>query len=112
VNLKPAFGSGPQVETEQTNMPRLQVAHVREQGVDLIIVPLNDQFEYNPPQAQNSAVHEIQARATSAGPRGTVVPVWNNGGRMKFIAPRNWHPFFNGLSLNWVAANLNRELYW
>lgn len=94
-------------------MPSVKVAHVREQGIDLIIALLNHEFGHKTPQDQREIVGEIQVRARSAGLAGTVVPVWDSGsGRMSFIAPQNWHPFFRGLSLRSVWANVNREISW
>lgn len=62
---------------------------------------------------QNEIISELQSRATSAGLAGTVVLVWDNGGgHMRFIAPVKWHPFFRSINLQFVAANINRELYW
>lgn len=94
-------------------MPRFKVAHVREQGIDLIIIPLDDDFGRKTQADQNSAIAELQARASSAGLAGRVVPAWDaGGGRMAFIAPPNWHPFFKSINLAFVIANINRELYW
>lgn len=94
-------------------MPRFQVAHINQQGVDLIIVPLNHDFGFKSPRQQQGAVYELQTRARAAGLRGTVVPVWEgSAGGMAFIAPKNWHPFFQSLSLPAVYQNMNRELYW
>jgi hypothetical protein len=93
-------------------MPHFKVAHVREQGVDLIIIPLDSNFGAKSQSEQHGAISELQVRASSAGLAGKVVPVWDNGGRMAFIAPPNWHPFFKDLNLGFVAQNLNRELYW
>lgn len=93
-------------------MPSVQVAHIREQGIDLIIVPLADAFDYQTDEQRSQEVSELQLRATAAGLRGTVVPVWRSGGSMKFIAPQNWHPYFRGLSLPAVRASLNREISW
>lgn len=94
-------------------MPNLKVAHVRQQGVDLIIAPLDHDFGYKTPQDQREIVGEIQVRARSAGLAGTVVPVWDSGGgRMSFIAPQPWHPFFRSLSLRSVWSNVNREISW
>ena len=94
-------------------MTRMSIAHVREQGIDLIVVPLDRSFGYKSDRDQYDIVSELQARSRSAGLGGTVVPVWDNGGgRMAFIANRNWHPFFSSIGLDWVYANLNRELVW
>lgn len=94
-------------------MPRFDVAHIRQQGVDLIIVPLDKSFGFKGDSEKDAIILELQERASSAGLAGTVVPVWDNvGGRMAFIAPRPWHPFFRSLTLSHVASNVNRELYW
>ncbi|WP_343716784.1 hypothetical protein [Inquilinus sp.] len=94
-------------------MPDLKVAHVRQQGVDLIIAPLDRQFGYKTREAQQEIIDEIQLHSRSAGLAGTVVPVWDGGGgQMAFIAPRNWHAFFRSLNLRAVWANVNRELHW
>ena len=94
-------------------MPSMKVAHVRQQGVDLVIAPLDPDFGYKTPQDQREIVSEIQLRSRSAGLAGTVVPVWDGGGgRMSFIAPQPWHPFFRSLDLRSVWANVNREISW
>jgi hypothetical protein len=94
-------------------MPDFDVAHIRQQGVDLIIVPLDRSFGHKNDSDKDAIITELQGRASSAGLAGTVVPVWDNGGgRMAFIAPQPWHPFFMSLTLRQVAANVNRSLYW
>jgi hypothetical protein len=40
------------------------------------------------------------------------VPVWNSCGRMEFLAPQGYHPFFRSISLDFILANINRSLYW
>jgi hypothetical protein len=94
-------------------VPTLKVAHVRQQGIDLVIAPLNSDFGHKTRHDQEEIVSEIQVRSRSAGLAGTVVPVWDNGGgRMAFIAPNNWHPFFHSLNLSAVWANVNCEISW
>ena len=94
-------------------MPSLKIAHLREQGQDMIIVPLDSNFGYKNSSDQQNIVDEIELHARGAGLAGRVVPVWDNGGgRMAFIAPRPWHPFFQSLNLSVVCSTLNRELSW
>jgi hypothetical protein len=94
-------------------MTRYKVAHLRHQGIDLIIIPLQSSFGTQTVQHQQENISELQARASAAGLAGTVVPVWDSGrGRMAFIAPRNWHRFFRSLDLARVLATLNREISW
>jgi len=79
----------------------------------MIIVPLDDAFSHQNPTAKDATVREIQVRSLSAGLKGKVVPVWDSGGgRMAFIAPRQWHPFFQSIDLGFVWSNVNCELIW
>lgn len=87
------------------------LAHIQQQGVDLIIIPLDSSFGQRSNADQNAIVAALQACARSAGLRGVVVPVWNaGGGRMGFLAQRNWHAFFSSINLAFVAQNINRRL--
>lgn len=93
-------------------MPRFKVAHIKEQGVDLIIVPLDSSFNLKSQEQQTEIVNDLQAHATAAGLAGIIVPVWTVGSTIYFIAPPNWHPFFRSISWNFVLQNINREIYW
>jgi len=69
-------------------MPRFKITYVREQGVDLIIVPLDHSFGSKVAWEQQSIASELQSHAQGAGLAGTVVTVWDSGeGRMGFLAP-------------------------
>lgn len=92
-------------------MPTFQVAHLREQGQDIIIVLVDTSFGYKSQQEQNEVCASLQACASRAGLAGTVVPIWDaGGGRMQFLAPEPWVPFFQSMSLADFAASVNREL--
>jgi len=92
-------------------MATYDVAHIREQGQDMVIVPMNSAFGRLPAHEQEEQIALLQQYSTSAGLRGTVVPVWDaGGGRMGFRAPRPWHPFFRNLDLATVAASINKRL--
>lgn len=93
-------------------MPRFNVAHLHEQGQDMIIVPLDSNFGAKSHGDQRAITADLQWHANDAGLRGTVVPVWDHSGRMAFIAPQQWHPFFQSINLRFVAANVNREISW
>lgn len=94
-------------------MPHLRVAHLRQQGQDMIIVPLDSEFGRRTSQERDGVISEIRLRSAAAGLAGEVVTVWDAGaGRMGFIAPPPWHPFFRSIGLGFVHANLNRELVW
>jgi len=91
-------------------MQKFKVAHIREQGQDIIMVLVNRNFSIKSEDEQNEICIWLQGCATLAGLAGTVVPVWDNGGRLSFRAPQRWHPFFKSISLSFVAANINKTL--
>lgn len=93
-------------------MPRFKAAHIREQGIDLIIIPLDSSFHHKSQQEQTEIIDELQMRANAAGLAGTVIPVWTVGDRMGFIAPQNWHPFFRSITRDAIYMNLNKEIFW
>jgi hypothetical protein len=94
-------------------MPRFKLAHVKQQGADLLIVPLSPSFALKSAAEQNAMVGELRARAAAAGLAGTVVPVWDcPAGRMRFLAPKGLHPFFRRLDLDRVLKLVNRDLSW
>ena len=93
-------------------MPHFRIAHLREQGQNMVIVPLDSSFGHKTREDQDTMITELQLRARAAGLAGTVVPVWESGGRMSFIAPQPWHPFFRSLSITGVLRNINKELSW
>lgn len=92
-------------------MQRIPIAHINEQGQNIIIVPLDQSYGYKSVVEQRRVILALQSAASSARLVGTIVPVWNAGsGRMGFIAPEPWYGFFQSLSLPVIVRLLNREL--
>lgn len=92
-------------------MAKYKIAHIQQQSVNLIIIPLDSSFGRKTSSEQNQTTGALQGCSSAAGLAGTVVPVWDaGGGRMAFLAHSNWHSFFQSIDLNFVARNINREL--
>lgn len=87
-----------------------QVAHIREQGQDMIIVPMDPSINSKTLQQQNDVKSYIQASASSAGLSGTVCLIWSAGNKFSFLAPTQWHAFFRSINMNFVSANINKRL--
>jgi hypothetical protein len=76
-------------------MPHLKLAHIHEQGNDMLIFPLDSNFANKTSADKNATLEELQARANAAGLPGHAAAVWDEGGgRMGFFAPPRWHGFF------------------
>lgn len=92
-------------------MARYKVAHIREQGNDMIIIPLDSSFNNKTSHQQTEAMEGFQIAASSAGLRGQVVLIWKSGNYVKFIGPQQWHPFLKSPGIyQLVMANINKEL--
>jgi len=87
-----------------------EIAHIREQGVDLIIVFLASVFGTLPAAEQQQTILQLTACARGAGLAGTVIPVWPAGSQWRFIAPQEMHPFFTTVDFGLLAASINKKL--
>ena len=94
-------------------MPSFKVAHINEQGKDLIIFPLAPDFGNLTGEDQDRELAFLGSRANSAGLRGVAVAVWDLGmGRVAFRGPVSFYPFLSGINMKFVMAHVNREISW
>lgn len=93
-------------------MPCFKVAHIFEQGQDMIIFPLDSAIHNKPDSEKEDILSELQMRARAAGLAGRAVIMWQHGRHSHFMGPRAWQPFLRGLSIHQVHASLNREIRW
>jgi len=92
-------------------MPIFQVAHLRRDGQDVIIVPVDRSFGKRSPAEQARIQEAFQRSAATVDMPGVVVPVWEDAsGRMAFRAPPPWHDFFKTIDMVYVATALNQTL--
>jgi hypothetical protein len=92
-------------------MPTFQVAHLRRDGQDIIIVPVDRSFGKRSPAEQARIQEAFQRSAAAVEMLGVVVPVWEDAaGRMAFRAPPPWHEFLKSIDMVYVATALNRTL--
>jgi hypothetical protein len=87
-----------------------EVAHLNEQGQDMIIIPVSDSVSSMSNSEQNELKSSLQFYAEDAGLAGEVCLVWNHGSHFYFLAPQPWHGFFKSIDMHFVACNINREL--
>lgn len=92
-------------------MPTFQVAHLRRDGQDVIIVPVDRFFGVRSSAEQARIQEAFQRSAVAADMPGVVVLVWEDAsGRMAFRAPPPWHVFFESIDMVYVATGLNGSL--
>lgn len=92
-------------------MTAFDVAHIRQQGQDMIIVPMRSDFGRKAPSEQTSIESALAFAAHRARLAGHVVTVWDAGsGHMAFRGPSQWRAFLASISLRWVGANINKQI--
>jgi len=91
-------------------MASFDVAHVRVQGSDVILIVVDSAFGHKSKSEQDEALVGFRLAASHAGLRGGVAVVWNQGSRVMSFGPRNWQGFLRSLTWPWIAANINRKL--
>jgi hypothetical protein len=92
-------------------MPTFQVASLRHEDRDVIIVPVDRSFGKRSPAEQARIQEAFQRSAAASDIPGIVVPVWEDTtGRMAFRAPPPWYEFFKSIDMVYVATALNRSL--
>ena len=92
-------------------MATFRIAHIKEQGVNVIIVPLGAAFGALTEDGRQHIIVALEAAALAAEYRGRVVPMWLERQRARSIAPPEWVVFFSTLKWRDVVKNLNRELH-
>ncbi len=87
-----------------------EVAHIREQGQDMIIIPVSNSVNNMTNQKQNELKSSLQYFAGDAGLAGEVCLVWEHSRHFHFLAPQQWHGFFKSINMQFVAHNVNKKL--
>jgi hypothetical protein len=87
-----------------------EVAHIREQGENVILIVVSPSFGSRSSSAQAATHTALEIAAHRAGLAGGVALVWDNGGRVMTYGPRQWAGYLQGLSWPYIAANVNRTL--
>jgi hypothetical protein len=89
---------------------KFEVAHVKESGQDMVIIPVNPSFISKDARTQQQIYTDIQVCVRSARLSGTVVLVASGSGRFQFYGPKQWQHFLQSIDMDWVTARINKEL--
>ena len=94
-------------------MPTYPCAHISHDSLDLLIVPLDDNFESMSSAAKASVAEVFEEKARAAGFAGVLIPVWRReAALMGFLAPVTHHPFLQTLDIETVSGMINGQLSW
>lgn len=89
----------------QFAMQSFDVAHRREQGVDLIIVFVDERVGRTPDSDQGAIMSRLTLCARNAGLAGSVL-LWRGG----FVCDRRFRAFFESAPYELLATGINRKL--
>ena len=87
-----------------------ELAHINEQGQNMIIIPLEPSFACKSSTEQNQICSSLEIAAHEAGLAGKVVLVWKQGRMMSYLAPRQWHAFFKSIAYDQILLSINKKL--
>lgn len=91
-------------------MNEYQVAHLNIENQNMIVIPLDSTFRLSPQSEKVETYEQLQICASGAGLKGHVVVVWQDVSGIKFMAPPQWHSYFQSITWSWVRASLNKTL--
>lgn len=92
-------------------MTTFAIAHVRQSGQDMIIVPMHQSFGSKTSSEQDDFIEALEDAAWDAGMAGHVVAIWQERGQTSFVAPSEWYSFFESEGIwEWVQDNINTDL--
>jgi hypothetical protein len=85
-------------------MQTFNVAHLTDQGREINVIPLKDDYPTAPMRVRSFILQDLRAAVAKAGLTGPVAAIWNAGPeRIGFIAPREWYDFFSNLDVYTVT---------
>jgi hypothetical protein len=94
-------------------MPSFKVAHIHREGQEMIIFPVAAEFGQLPGMDQDRELAFLGSQANRAGLRGVAVVVWETSlGQVTFRAPIACYSCLSGINMEYVMANVNREISW
>ena len=93
-------------------MPTVKVAHIREQGQNMLLFPLDSSFGRKTSAEQQSILMELENRAHAAGLAGRAAVFWESAGRTNSLGPKLWSSFLRSMSMRRVLASVNKSVSW
>ena len=89
---------------------KVQIAHIKEQGQDMIFIPMNSKFGARSTKDQYLIVDALESCARNARLAGGVAVLWESNERTYSIGPKPWQIFLKSIDMNYVKRRVNKEL--
>lgn len=93
-------------------MPTFKLAHIREQGQNMLLFPLDRSFGLKSEAEKSLIVQELEDRAHGAGLAGRAAAIWESGGRTYTLGPKPWAGLLRSISIRHVLASVNKSISW
>jgi hypothetical protein len=93
-------------------MPRYEIAHIREQGQDIIIFALDQSFGHQSEDDQLATLADFSRRCRGANLRGQVAILWPSGAQTRFIGPQIWYSYLESINIAYAISQRNRWISW
>jgi len=87
-----------------------KVAHIREQGKDVIIIPISNINNNLTNEKLNEIRRVFQTQAIKTKLSGEVCLVWEFNKQLFSLAPSQWKAFCANLNMRIVKQYINKEL--
>jgi hypothetical protein len=89
----------------------IEVAVLRREKQDLIVVPLAEAFELRTPNEKNLILLELRDAIRAADLDGELIAFWEDGkGRTRYVAPPELDAFCRLLTRRWLKHHLNARI--
>jgi hypothetical protein len=110
LRLSAAWALVPPRLKRMTAVPKYDVAHIRVQSQNLILVLISSSVGEQGSGKTAPLLSALEASAKETGLLGNVALVWNNGGRVRHYGPPVWGLYLSSLTWSFILANVNRRL--
>jgi hypothetical protein len=92
------------------NRETYEIAHINEQGQNMIIIPISPSIHTKTQAQKNALLNSLQYFARDAGLAGSVCLVWQVNRRLYSLGPHQWSRFLTSIDMNFVSRNINKKL--
>jgi len=87
-----------------------KIAHIREQGKDVILIPITNVNNELTNEKLNEIRRIFQTHAIQTKLSGDVCLVWEFNNKLCFLAPNQWKAFCTSLNMRIIKQYLNQEM--